>query len=98
MNPGELDIFDLLKDNRFLTPLVLSSFFGSFIALTLVNYYQQYLDPVRASVLYALEPVWATILAIGYGMESFTFWLVLGGFALIIGNIIAEIGSYKTVK
>ena len=98
MNPGELDIFDLLQDNRFLTPLVLSSFFGSFIALTLVNYYQQYLDPVRASVLYALEPIWATILAIGYGMKSFTFWLVLGGSALIIGNIIAEIGSYKTVK
>jgi len=98
MNPGELEIVELVQDKRFLIPLVLSSFFGTFIALTLVNYYQKYLDPVRASVLYALEPVWATVLALGYSMESFTFWLVLGGSALIIGNIITEIGSYKTVK
>ncbi|HJL78275.1 MAG TPA: DMT family transporter [Candidatus Marinimicrobia bacterium] len=98
LNPGELQIIGLLKDSKFLIPLILSAVFGTFIALTLVNYFQKLLDPVRASVLYALEPVWATILAIGFGMEKFTLWLILGGSALVVGNIIAEIGTYKVVK
>ena len=98
LNPGELQIIGLLKDSKFLTPLILTAVFGTFIALTLVNYFQKLLDPVRASVLYALEPVWATILAIGFGMEKFTLWLILGGSALVVGNIIAEIGTYKAVK
>ena len=98
LNPGELQIIGLLKDSKFLTPLILTAVFGTFTALTLVNYFQKLLDPVRASVLYALEPVWATILAIGFGMEKFTLWLILGGSALVVGNIIAEIGTYKAVK
>jgi drug/metabolite transporter (DMT)-like permease len=98
LNPGELQIIGLLKDSKFLIPLILTSVFGTFIALILVNYFQKLLDPVRASVLYALEPVWATILAVGFGMEKFTLWLILGGSALVVGNIIAEIGTYKAVK
>ena len=98
LNPGELQIIGLLTDSKFLIPLILTAVFGTFIALTLVNYFQKLLDPVRASVLYALEPVWATILAIGFGMEKFTLWLILGGSALVVGNIIAEIGTYKAVK
>jgi drug/metabolite transporter (DMT)-like permease len=98
LNPGELQIIGLLTDSEFLIPLILTAVFGTFIALTLVNYFQKLLDPVRASVLYALEPVWATILAIGFGMEKFTLWLILGGSALVVGNIIAEIGTYKAVK
>jgi len=31
-------------------------------------------------------------------MEKFTLWLILGGSALVVGNIIAEIGTYKAVK
>ena len=98
IKPGELPLVELMTQADFLIPLLLSSVFGSFIALTLVNYYQKYLDPIRASILYALEPVWATVFAIGYSMESFTFWLVLGGSSLLIGNIIAEIGSNRTKK
>ena len=51
------------------------------------------MDPVRAAILYALEPVWATLLAITMDMTEFTFWLILGGSALLIGNLIAELGN-----
>ena len=51
------------------------------------------MDPVRAAILYALEPVWATFLAISLDMTEFTFWLVLGGGSLLIGNLIAELGN-----
>ena len=55
--------------------------------------YQKYMDPVRAAILYALEPVWATLLAISMDLTEFSFWLVIGGSALLIGNLISELGN-----
>jgi len=90
---GNVDLIGLLKDTNFLYPLLLSSVFGTFGALAMVNLYQKHMDPVRAAILYALEPVWATLLAITMDMTEFTFWLILGGSALLIGNLIAELGN-----
>jgi len=93
LDVGKVDIVGLLSDTQFLYPLLLSSIFGTFGALALVNLYQKYMDPVRAAILYALEPVWATFLAISLDMDDFTFWLVVGGGSLLIGNLIAELGN-----
>ena len=90
---GGLDIAGLLKDTDFLYPLLLSSIFGTFGALAMVNMYQKHMDPVRAAILYALEPVWATLLAISMDLTEFSFWLILGGSALLIGNLISELGN-----
>ena len=93
LDVGKVDISGLVAEKDFLYPLLLSSFFGTFGALSLVNYFQKYLDPVRAAILYALEPVWATLLAITYDMTEFSFWLILGGSSLLIGNLVAELGN-----
>ena len=93
LDVGKVDVVGLLSDTQFLYPLLLSSIFGTFGALALVNLYQKSMDPVRAAILYALEPVWATFLAISLDMADFTFWLVLGGGSLLIGNLIAELGN-----
>lgn len=90
---GQVDIVGLVAEKDFLYPLLLSSVFGTFGALCLVNYFQKYLDPVRAAILYALEPVWATLLAITFDMTEFSFWLILGGSSLLIGNLVAELGN-----
>jgi len=92
---GEVDMVGLLIDIDFLVPLLFSSVFGTFAALVLVNTYQKYIDPVRAAILYALEPVWATLFSIYLDMTEFTFWLILGGSLLIIGNLIAELGNQR---
>ncbi|HIH79468.1 MAG: hypothetical protein CL960_00060 [Euryarchaeota archaeon] len=85
----------LLGDPAFLEPLLLSAFFGTFVALLLVNRCQKLLDPVRAAILYALEPVWATLLAITYGMVTANGWLLLGGGALLLGNLVAELAPRR---
>ena len=90
---GSVDLIGLLTDTNFLYPLLLSSIFGTFGALAMVNMYQKYMDPVRAAILYALEPVWATLLAISMDLTEFSFWLVLGGSALLVGNLISELGN-----
>ncbi|HIL33319.1 MAG TPA: DMT family transporter [Candidatus Poseidoniales archaeon] len=86
---------ELLRDPAFLEPLLLSAFFGTLVALLLVNRCQKLLDPVRAAILYALEPVWATLLAITYGMVTANGWLLLGGGALLLGNLVAELAPRR---
>ena len=90
---GKIDMIGLITERDFLYPLLLSSVFGTFGALCIVNYFQKYLDPVRAAILYSLEPVWATFLAITFDMTEITFWLILGGSSLLIGNLVAELGN-----
>lgn len=89
------EVAGLLRDPDFLVPLLLSAFFGTFIALLLVNLCQKLLDPVRAAILYALEPIWATLLAITYGLATVNTWLLLGGGALLLGNLIAELAPQR---
>jgi len=86
------DLAALLGDRGFLQPLLLSIVFATCIALPLAMVHQKVLDPVRAAVLYALEPVWAALIAQGLGMGRVDRWLLLGGGALLAGNLIAELG------
>ena len=79
----------------FLVPLLLCSILGTLMALSLVNYYQKDLDPVRAAILFALEPVWATLISVIYGMTEITLWLFIGGGALLLGNLISEVNTEK---
>jgi len=95
VNDSNINIYSMVIKTDFLVPLLLSSFFGTFVALSLVNYYQKYIDPVRAAILYALEPVWATIFALGTGVTAFNYWLLIGGSCLLVGNLIAELGNQR---
>ena len=58
-----------------------------------MNVFQRELDPVRAAILYAFEPIWAAVFAIALGLDRFTLWLVVGGAILLAGNLIAELGQ-----
>ena len=89
--PSIAELGALLRARDFVVPLLLSTFLGTVIALTLINLYQKAMDPVRAAILYALEPIWTTLFAavLGYGLPD--FWLWVGGGALLAGNIIAEL-------
>ena len=95
VNESSINMYTLIIKNDFLVPLLLSSFFGTYVALSLVNYYQKYINPVRAAILYALEPVWATIFAVGTGVTEFNVWLLIGGSCLLVGNLIAEVGNQR---
>jgi drug/metabolite transporter (DMT)-like permease len=80
----------LLADPDFVRPLVLLTLFSTVAALTLMNLFQREIDPVRASIIYSLEPIWATVIAFAYGLGRPTAWLVVGGCALLAGNLVAE--------
>ncbi len=99
------DFLILMKDFEFLFPLLCCAILGSLVALLVLNMYQKEVTPVRAAILYALEPVWAMLGSLFLGLEGdVTFWLPVGAAALLIGNLVVEYeqitgtkqGSYTT--
>jgi len=57
----------------------------------LLNIYQRYLNHIQAAIIYALEPVWATIYGLSLGLDEWTGWILIGGSALFFGNVVVEI-------
>jgi len=90
--PRALELSRLCGEPDFMTPVLLSSFLATVIALSLMNTFQRELDPVRAAIVYAIEPVWAALVSLALGREHASVWLWLGGGALLAGNLIAEVG------
>jgi drug/metabolite transporter (DMT)-like permease len=91
--PSVGEAIALFRDSGFVVPLLLSTIFATVLALTLMNQFQRDLDPVRAAILFALEPIWTTLIAMLLGFGRPGFWLWIGGGALIAGNLIAEWGA-----
>jgi drug/metabolite transporter (DMT)-like permease len=88
----------MVQDPQFVLPTLYCSVLGSFVAITLLNQYQRVLSPVRAAILFAIEPVWAATFAISVGQESITVWLIIGGAALLCGNLVADLGAVNKEK
>jgi drug/metabolite transporter (DMT)-like permease len=93
--PGAGDLAALALDPAFAVPLLLSCVLATVVALSLMNLFQRDLDPVRAAVVYALEPVWAAIVSIQLGLGAMDRWLWIGGAALLAGNLVAELGAAR---
>ena len=88
---GVQAIIVLLSSMDFMWPVALAGALGTGVALTLLNSFQRELSPVRAAILYSLEPVWAAIIALATGLMQLDFWLLVGGGGLLVGNLIVEV-------
>ena len=85
--------WQLLFSDGVIVPVLLLGIGGSFFCLLFLNMYQRYLHPIQAAIIYALEPVWATIYGLHLGMVDWSIWILVGGGALFLGNIIVELLS-----
>ena len=88
-----MEQWKLIFSDGVLIPVLLLGVGGSFFCLLFLNLYQRYLHPIQAAIIYALEPVWATIYGLQLGMVEWSIWILIGGGALFIGNIIVELLS-----
>lgn len=91
---------DILSREGVLLPLFLLGVGGSFFCLLALNLFQRHMHPVQAAIIYAFEPVWATIFGLGLDLVTWTLWIPLGGGILLAGNIMVELTtpqeSFKT--
>ncbi len=91
--PDTAQLVALASAPAFLVPMVLSAVLATALALSLMNVYQRELAPMRAAILYAIEPIWAAGIAAALGLQPLGAWLVVGGAALLAGNLVAEWGA-----
>ncbi len=85
----------LMSSRAWLEPLVLGAIFATVIALSLMNLFQKQIDPLRAAIIYAVEPIWALVFGVWRGHDVLTSWLWVGGGLLLAGNLVAELGPRR---
>jgi drug/metabolite transporter (DMT)-like permease len=83
--------WDFVFDDGVLIPVLCLGIGGSFFCLLLLNMFQRYLHPIQAAIIYALEPVWATMYGLGLDLVDWSAWILVGGGALFLGNIVVEV-------
>ena len=88
----------LLATRAFLVPLALSCVLATVVAITLMNVFQRELSPVRAAILYALEPIWAALYGVASGYDRVDHHLWIGGALLLGGNLVAELGEQRRAR
>lgn len=93
---GIIESGPLILDANLVWSLFYLSFFGSFICLLLMNLYQRYVTPVKAVIIYAMEPVFAVLFAMIFLAEFFTPPEWAGAGLVIAGVILSDL--YKDRK
>ncbi len=98
---GMPDWRDWLGDWRFWGLTGTLSIFCTVVAFQLMNSYQPFVSPSEAAVIYALEPLFATlwamclpgwlapVLGLHYASERPGWGIVMGGLLLIVANLLA---------
>ena len=90
--PGGIGVPHTTKGWVSLVFLVIGS---GVLALLAQTWAQSRLPAARAAVIMALEPVFASAVAVGFGDEQVTKRLLLGGALMIAGMLLAEVGPSK---
>ncbi len=91
----EISSYSLSWKEGVLVPILLLGILGSLVCIVALNALQRHLNPTHAAIIYAFEPVWATIYGLAEGLVTASFWLAVGGATLLVGNIIVEMDASK---
>jgi drug/metabolite transporter (DMT)-like permease len=88
-------LLEVFMTPAFLRPLLYCAILGSLVAIVALNFSQRYISPVRAAILYGLEPLWTLLFSIGFGLDVFGVWLWIGGAGVILGNLVVEVAQHR---
>ncbi len=88
-------VIGMLSQSGILTALLALVLFSTVLGFHWMNTYQPLVPAGRAALLYLLEPVWAAVIAIPWGLESLSWRLAVGGAFILMGNYLVEVWSRK---
>jgi drug/metabolite transporter (DMT)-like permease len=63
---------------------------ASALTMVLQTWAQAHIEPSRAAVIMAMEPVWAAAFAVALGGESITGRMIIGGLAIVSAMYLVE--------
>ncbi len=86
--------FIITLDKNLIISLLYNAFIASFLLTLLHTSFQRYTTPVKAALIFSLEPVVATLIAIIILNEILSGREYIGAAILFIGVLISELGDY----
>lgn len=84
--------------------LLISLLFNGILASLIVTFIQtaaqKFTTPVKAALIFSMEPLFASIFSALMGMELMTTAKIIGGLVMLAGIVVSEIGPYliKNIK
>ncbi|MGE5608395.1 MAG: DMT family transporter [Bacillota bacterium] len=88
----------LVRDPVFVGAILSLAILSSVVAMSLMNRYQPLVSAATASVIYCLEPVFATLWSCGFRTEKLTSVTSAGGAVILVATLIAVLDSSKGHK
>lgn len=85
IRPSNLFKFDIL------VALLITSIFATALAFLAQTYFQRYTSPTRVAIIFAMEPVFASLTAFVVNNERLSLFAIFGGLLILSGIILAEL-------
>ena len=96
----ELPDFYFELSNELIFSLAFNGILASFVLTIIHTTYQRYTTPVKAALIFSMEPIFASIFATMFMAEVLTNKQIIGATILMVGVLTSELGSfvYKKLK
>lgn len=80
-----------VQTDQALWVLAYLSVFATVVTFGVYSYVQKISSPIKVALIFALEPVFASLFAYWFGGERLTFLQVIGGVLIVLAVIISEV-------
>ncbi|CAN5444922.1 DMT family transporter [soil metagenome] len=91
LNTWAIQVQDVLTRPAVVRDVALLTIFCSVLATHFFTVFQPRLSAARASLIYLLEPVFATCFSLSIGHDTLSTRLVIGGSFILFGNLVVEL-------
>ena len=88
---GLIESAPLRVDGTLVWAVFYLAFFGSFVCLLLMNLFQRHVTPLKAVLIYAMEPVFAVFFGMIFLAEYFTPLEWIGAGLVVTGVVLSEL-------
>ena len=78
--------------------ILLLALFPTISAFVIQMYSQKFVPPFKVAAIFALEPIFALIMAVWFGNEEITLKAIIGGILIVAGIILSEVKSERWKK
>lgn len=94
----ELPDFYVSFDPNLIASVLFNGILASFILTIIHTTYQRYTTPVKAALIFSLEPIFASLFALAFMSEILTNTELLGATILMFGVLVSELGGFVIKK
>ena len=94
----ELPDFYVSFDPNLIASVLFNGILASFILTIIHTTYQRYTTPVKAALIFSLEPIFASLFALAFMSEILTNTELLGASILMFGVLVSELGGFVIKK